>query len=1448
MTGVFGTQHDELLSQLEQLELRWLSWGRVDGSLAETEVTDIAVRVTGDSARGEQLVHDLLDANLLLDVGSAQPLLRTRFAESVRLFTRNRQLLHSRDWRASAQLVNDFRVLARPRHFPRRNHPLHEFLETLAAQRQMSDDERQAFEGMLASKKGNLELATFQVEAALRIRAALAGSATAATIVAAGTGSGKTKAFYLPSLAHVASDRDPAAWVRIIALYPRNELLKDQLAEALGQLDAIAGAGGPVLSVGALFGPTVQKRSDLDKPRWRLQGWRSVEAGFECLYMRCPVSGCDGNLLWPRDAWERDEEILLCPVCRWQSRAGQVVLTRDSVSARPPHVLFTTTEMLNRGLADHDMRPIFVGRTVAQRPRVLLLDEVHTYGGVHGAHVALLLRRWQYALGRDRALHVVGLSATLKDPVEFMRTLTDIRDVEEVRPREEDMMAAGAEYALVLRGNPVSGTALLSTTIQTAFLAARLLESRELRERTGTSGSRVFAFTDNLDVTNRLFWDLKDAEGNHRGPLAELRAPQAGDELEARESDGQVWDLPQRLGWPLTAGNRLNIGRTSSQDVGVDAASDVIVATASLEVGFDDPAVGAVVQHKAPQHDAAFVQRKGRAGRSTEMRPWTLVVLSDYGRDRARYQAFESLFAPVLRAHNLPVDNHHVIKQEAAFALLDWLAISVPGLRARKDLTKRRSSSSNSLGDVQADVAHVLRTVLDDPRRERELERYVQGALSLTAEQTTTVMWAPPRALMTSVVPTLFRRVDQNWTSATGGEVTDRLIKDVPLPEHAPQTLFADLNLPEIAVLIPNRQPDEPPQTEMMPVLKALSEFVPGNASRRFAIKAEWHWVPLPEADASGVLISDIADWVGAHREQVGEISVAGEQQSRPLLRPWQIELQRPPRGHHSSNARPRWTNVIEPSAQGWPVRLPTAGSASGLLAGLSFNTHALGNEVRVDRGVTSVAAQDTEGVEQTVELVLDGNPVALGFTAETDAVRLRLDLRKMPRFSDLPDAAQRAIRTSWFEHEVLADPRLLSELSPFTCGWVTTLYLAAVASVAIAEDAQTLTAAVNHVEEFGVAMCMARALEAVFVVEEQDESRGLERLQGALDNADVIARITELGKRLCDPPPEALDAYARTVTVLTAASALREAFQRIAPTFDVNSLVIDPDHHDDSSEFCDVWLTEADVGSGGTVEALRRSVSDDPTRVIRLLSVAVGPTDYEVIDTNVRRLLKLSTEHEEIANAFAATRAAETALAATEAQQLVRAALRRYGVTADHGVISTLNFRVLRPGSTVETDEALTQALALWDQTEDRLSIEFDARCIAYSMSRATMLTLEQVYSLLWPHGRDARASGLEAYSRYSNLARPERLVLAAALSDPTPTVALGPSAHEESRTLLAGGGPICVAAPATNASVLQEFVTGLLMEPIDVGSVSGYPRIIGAEHTADRTSIMLELPEAML
>ena len=216
------------------------------------------------------------------------------------------------------------------------------------------------------------------------------------------------------------------------------------------------------------------------------------------------------------------------------------------------------------------------------------------------------------------------------------------------------MIAEGAEYLLALRGDPVSRTALLSTTIQAGMLLSRMLDAPDTRKSEGILGERLFMFADNLDVINRMYFAMLDAEGrrsngapdmNNRptGGLAALRFPMSSTH---RKLHGQDWEAAVEIGHSLQPSDRKTVGRVMSMDPGVGNNLDIIVATASLEVGFNDPHVGGVIQHKAPRDVAQFLQRKGRAGRSRRMRPWTVVVLSDYGRDRIAYQGYDLLFDP----------------------------------------------------------------------------------------------------------------------------------------------------------------------------------------------------------------------------------------------------------------------------------------------------------------------------------------------------------------------------------------------------------------------------------------------------------------------------------------------------------------------------------------------------------------------------------------------------------------------------------------------------------------------------------------------------------------------------------------------------------------------------------------------------------------------------------
>lgn len=126
---------------------------------------------------------------------------------------------------------------------------------------------------------------------------------------------------------------------------------------------------------------------------------------------------------------------------------------------------------------------------------------------------------------------------------------------------------------------------LALTTIQTRRLqccrsakgrSRAIGESRGFRQRT-------FVFTDDLDVTNRLYFDLLSAEGrtsqgvvDHRNaPNGSLAILRKSDSSLSRYCGGQDWRACEAIGH--APDERLNIKRVSSQDRGVDPNADVIV-------------------------------------------------------------------------------------------------------------------------------------------------------------------------------------------------------------------------------------------------------------------------------------------------------------------------------------------------------------------------------------------------------------------------------------------------------------------------------------------------------------------------------------------------------------------------------------------------------------------------------------------------------------------------------------------------------------------------------------------------------------------------------------------------------------------------------------------------------------------------------------------------------
>lgn len=179
------------------------------------------------------------------------------------------------------------------------------------------------------------------------------------TVVATGTGSGKTEAFLLPIVDDAYARRtDPGP--KAIILYPMNALAIDQ-NKRLREL-----CGGLGVSFGVYTG-TTDRGNQKERP---------VEAPAE----------------------ER--------------------VFRGEFETDPPDLFLTNYQMLEYLLLRGDGRKIFGHHSV----RYIVLDEMHTYRGALGSDVAALLRRLRIALAATSAIEpeivFVGTSATLQRGIE----------------------------------------------------------------------------------------------------------------------------------------------------------------------------------------------------------------------------------------------------------------------------------------------------------------------------------------------------------------------------------------------------------------------------------------------------------------------------------------------------------------------------------------------------------------------------------------------------------------------------------------------------------------------------------------------------------------------------------------------------------------------------------------------------------------------------------------------------------------------------------------------------------------------------------------------------------------------------------------------------------------------------------------------------------------------
>jgi hypothetical protein len=247
-------------------------------------------------------------------------------------------------------------------------------------------------------------------------------------------------------------------------------------------------------------------------------------------------------------------------------------------------------------------------------------------------------------------------------------------------------------------------------------------------------------------------------------------------------------------------------------------------------------------------------------------------------------------------------------------------------------------------------------------------------------------------------------------------------------------------------------------------------------------------------------------------------------------------------------------------------------------------------------------------------------------------------------------------------------------------------------------------------------------------------------------------------------------------------------------------------------------------------------------------------------VDGELRRILEFAVAVGPVQSALAALRAAGSHAKRREHLNTLIAALDGAGIDTRHAVIAAANARILRPGTSAGTDEALLRLSRDWAAAEDRLGIELETRIFAYSCRdrddlETAMPELHgtdtgwrygQILGVLWPHGWRVRANALAVYNEFSPHAPTDQRSLRRLVPPAVTTVDLVDGWWDRMAEALVRDGLCELTCPSAAPGALAHALTMIGARAVDTGSYLLHPFIERIDRRGDtlRANIALEAP----
>lgn len=729
------------------------------------------------------------------------------------------------------------------------------------------------------------------------------------------------------------------------------------------------------------------------------------------------------------------------------------------------------------------------------------------------------------------------------------------------------------------------------------------------------------------------------------------------------------------------------------------------------------------------------------------------------------------------------------------------------------------------------------------------------------------------------------------------------------MPDFVPQNLFSDLLLPEVTITTPAQTRYSEEDINQMPIVQALKTFTPGRVSRRFGVQHIYasHWITPPnlqEREQQFPVENYCTEF-----EELGYFQFWQDGQVADIrcVRPWEFKLvQIPQNVSNTSNAQLEWCSQIVPYDVGAKLELPQGSPWCEIIEEVRCFTHSQQYPVEVRRfAIASRANLRIQQGKQYRELdttirftqlqdgspasvVQDGSPASVGFSQFVDGLvfRFRIPSNFRINLSDPNREKIQSFRTAYFRNLVLTDARLCEFTNVFQRDWLYQIYLSMLTACALKEQI-SLAEAFENLSNKNIGEEMAIVLKNIFQTlnveetlleaEENSEADSTQRQRVhdrllTLCNTDTVqAILNDLALVLWSEPDRNWHEWAILRFKATLGGALLDACQQLCLQFDAVDLLLDidsgprpPDAVGISEGMAEIWITESTIGGGGTIEEIVRRYAADPANFFRLARTALEPSDFEIVDAELTRLLELTQTSVAVSDAVAGFRSAQSYGELKQASDRLRKVLSAEGILVTHPVMTAINARILRPGSNRETDKLLLDLIRLWHEEEERLGIEIDARVFAYIASSRDDLDralvhlgliqpnpywrFQVIYGLLWARGNVVRSRALSSYNPFAVLPDADRELLLDVLQmDERQVWVHDPDWREQVEEAFRQGRSVSLIARPSGRCELKSAILALAAEPLELGFLQVYPQIEGVQRHPHGFAARLRVREAI-